>query len=816
MRQAQFLLIMIGITLSAASVRADGLAEPAPGRIPWAEELVQSVQPGPASRLRIADSRLLAGQEKPVALVVADFTYLDPHGQEKKARAKLYLPGALRTDKAKVPLYFVAGYEATDPIALTHVKRGWLVVSPSQVEPNPLVRTANPDTALLHIARSLPFVDDTKVMIGGGSAGGYITLMLAAETFPLAGAAPDVPPMNWGYTGAYFFNQYDQVLAARDAKQGRDVPFLAAVTPMLQDAKHLYGTEYGDFIWFRHSPLSHLATITCPVSALWSTADVLVPMQQVGDRWVRPFEPKEFPEGFTMDPTRLTVTREGRLRLTDVLADEEYEVFTIAVPDTVTRAKPIELPVSAGKRWSVIILNEGPPGSKVGHFKHNLAVSREEFFRRILSGGLAARQLTALKLERMMDRYAGIEWLPTKLKHLDYAESERADVLRGLKTYITADPENAGTFARLYGQLPPAKRVLEPQVMRQLRARPESDHLEYIQVAKDKRGFVFTPSGRSFTPWGLNYGNAGRLIEDFWDTDWATVAGDFRDMKGLGANVVRVHFQFGKFMDGADRPNPKALERLGKLLELADKTGLYLDLTGLGCYRKADVPKWYDSLSEEARRAAQARFWGAIAERCAKSPAVFCYDLMNEPFAGGGDRKPGEWYAGKLADLYFVQFIALDVRGRPREEVARAWIKRLSAAIRKQDKVHLITVGLLPWDRTWGHLSGFIPEKVAPELDFVSVHIYPEKGKVDEAIQGLKEFAVDKPVVIEETFPLFCSAAEVEEFIKRSRGIARGWMGHYDGMTPERLEALKKENSLTIAQALYLEWLKRFQKLKPE
>jgi hypothetical protein len=345
-------------------------------------------------------------------------------------------------------------------------------------------------------------------------------------------------------------------------------------------------------------------------------------------------------------------------------------------------------------------------------------------------------------------------------------------------------------------------------------ARP--GEMDRVRLDDKGKGFELAASGRRFTPWGLNYGNDGRLIEDFWDTSWKTLEDDFRDLKALGADVIRVHLQFGKFMDGADRPNAKSLERLGKLLRLAEKTGLYLDLTGLGCYRKADVPKWYDGLSEEDRWAAQARFWGAIAQRCAQSPAVFCYDLMNEPFAGGGDRKPGDWYAGKIADLYYVQFIALDVKGRPREEIACAWIKRLAAAIRKQDKNHLITVGLLPWDPVWGHLSGFIPEKVAPELDFISVHIYPEKGKVDQAIRGLEKFAVGKPVVIEETFPLACSTAELEEFIKRSRRTACGWMGYYDGMTPERLERLKREKPLTINQALYLEWLKLFRKLKPE
>ena len=39
---------------------------------------------------------------------------------------------------------------------------------------------------------------------------------------------------------------------------------------------------------------------------------------------------------------------------------------------------------------------------------------------------------------------------------------------------------------------------------------------------------------------------------------------------------------------------------------------------------------------------AQARFWEAVATRCAGSPAVFCFDLMNEPVVPGGRREPGE------------------------------------------------------------------------------------------------------------------------------------------------------------------------------
>jgi hypothetical protein len=91
-------------------------------------------------------------------------------------------------------------------------------------------------------------------------------------------------------------------------------------------------------------------------------------------------------------------------------------------------------------------------------------------------------------------------------------------------------------------------------------------------------------------------------------------------MKRFGANVVRVHLQFAKFMSAADAPNQDSLDQLRRLLDLAERTGLYLDLTGLGCYHKADTPKWYDDMDEAARWKAQAHFWSAVAKTCRDSP----------------------------------------------------------------------------------------------------------------------------------------------------------------------------------------------------
>src|SRR5438874_4293255 len=157
------------------------------------------------------------------------------------------------------------------------------------------------------------------------------------------------------------------------------------------------------------------------------------------------------------------------------------------------------------------------------------------------------------------------------------------------------------------------------------------------------------------------------------------------------------------------------------------------------------LPAWYDKLSEKERWAVQARFWQAVAGRCAASPAVFCYDLMNEPVVPGGRPKEGDWLGPAFAGKHFVQFVTLDQKERPRHDIARRWVRHLAAAVREKDKRHLITVGLVDWslDRP-GLTSGFVPSKVADDLEFVSVHLYPQKGKVKEALNTLAGFAVGK------------------------------------------------------------------------
>jgi hypothetical protein len=339
--------------------------------------------------------------------------------------------------------------------------------------------------------------------------------------------------------------------------------------------------------------------------------------------------------------------------------------------------------------------------------------------------------------------------------------------------------------------------------------------LELIRLSEDGRGFVGAESGKRFFAWGFNYDHddSGRLLEDYWYEEWPTVVEDFKEMKALGANVVRVHPQVAKFMKTAKETDEAALKQLVRLVRLAEKTGLYLDITGLGCYHKQDVPEWYDAMDEAGRWEVQALFWEAIAKSCAQSPAVFCYDLMNEPILPGEKKKESEWLAGEFGGKYFVQRISLDLAGRTRKQVARMWVDKLSAVIRKHDKRHMITVGVIPWAYTFpGARPLFYSKEAGENLDFVSVHFYPKKGEVQKALKALAVYDVGKPLVVEEMFGLYCGEEEFDAFIDESLDIVDGYVGFYWGKTIEEYSA----PGAGIADSIMRNWLEYFRAKGPE
>ena len=110
----------------------------------WVEDIFKGLVYVPASRLRVIDSAMMPGASGPAVKVTAEYGYLDPHGNSKTGKAKLYLPAAAKDGKAKIPLYYSAGYELDDGSAMQHVRKGFAVVTPSGLEANPLSSNDQP------------------------------------------------------------------------------------------------------------------------------------------------------------------------------------------------------------------------------------------------------------------------------------------------------------------------------------------------------------------------------------------------------------------------------------------------------------------------------------------------------------------------------------------------------------------------------------------------------------------------------------------------------------------------------------------------
>jgi hypothetical protein len=328
--------------------------------------------------------------------------------------------------------------------------------------------------------------------------------------------------------------------------------------------------------------------------------------------------------------------------------------------------------------------------------------------------------------------------------------------------------------------------------------------LETVKIAADKQGFVLHPSGDRYVPWGHNYASVDIL--ERLANDPARVEREFSEMKAAGTTVARIHPEMLRILTGPEEADPHALDQLRSLLEIAENAGIHLKITGLACYRIKDRAAWYDELDEQDRWAAQAFFWETVARTCAGSPAVFAYDLVNEPAAIGN---PADgWYTGRMGEVEFCQRLSLDPGGRTGDDVFREWTQRMVAAIRRHDGSHLITMGMLPFPGAY--------KAAAEQLDFVSPHLYPKRGKVDEEIELLKKFDRGRPVVIGETFPLSCGADDERDFLLRSRAFAQGWFGHWPDESPAQLAELKKNGTATIHNAIWLSWVELFREIGPQ
>lgn len=393
----------------------------------------------------------------------------------------------------------------------------------------------------------------------------------------------------------------------------------------------------------------------------------------------------------------------------------------------------------------------------------------------------------------------------------------------------------------------------------------------FVQIAQDHWSFEL--EGKLFVPWGLNYdrsiyGGNDHILEEMMDLAPHKVDEDFRIARDLGSNVIRIFPHVGCLQKEFGEISEREMEKLDHTIELAKKNDQWVDITGLSHIDTSNLPKWYFELSDKEIIEGEALVWETIARRYANEPAVFCYNLQNEPFinyhnsdvvtVGSFTMRDGREFSycnahfkdveGEWARWVETRYSSdkelrvawgdFPLEGETydsprlpvhngdrgfarykdwilfREELAYRWTDTMVRAIRKHDSHHLITLGFLPTGIPLcgeAH-SGFNPQLLAPLLDFVCIHLYPQfpttPGRYIEESRYRLEMLLracfaGKPVVVEEWNALGGeyttgqhSATEwFDLFMKQSEDDASGWLTFYHAMLEDTVDLATGELS---------------------
>ena len=202
---------------------------------------------------------------------------------------------------------------------------------------------------------------------------------------------------------------------------------------------------------------------------------------------------------------------------------------------------------------------------------------------------------------------------------------------------------------------------------------------------------------------GINYYPQDSPWDMFGDDfDEKIINKDFNIIQKAGLNTVRIFIQYEDF--GKSEVKPEKLEKLTSVLNLAQKNHLKVIITLFDFYGDYQVLDWTLNNQHVTK----------IINHCKEHPAVFAWDIKNEP--------------------------NLDFESRGKEKVL-AWLKQMIYRVKTIDKKHPVTIG---WSNTKSATN------LKDMVDFVSFHYYEDLDQLEKAYLQLKKEIPNKEIVLGE------------------------------------------------------------------
>ena len=154
------------------------------------------------------------------------------------------------------------------------------------------------------------------------------------------------------------------------------------------------------------------------------------------------------------------------------------------------------------------------------------------------------------------------------------------------------------------------------------------------------------------------------ITDEMLTTAMSTAAGRARveaqlvGMRARNATLWRIFPQFQDVLAGPQTVNTSGIATLTAALAMAHAHGIQATVTGLSDFVPNNNPPWLDKIGEEPDSEAKIQaisqlWWATLAEAWKGHPAVFSFDLQNEPIwmdgpLSGGMNLPGAnpWISG--------------------------------------------------------------------------------------------------------------------------------------------------------------------------
>jgi hypothetical protein len=421
--------------------------------------------------------------------VTAEVPYRDMRANVKTGQARVVVRSKELETGKPVPLFCHVHYEKDIDGAKKWCQRGWAVVTPHyDLGADAPLDVAIGDSnnlarAIIQWARRLPVADRSRLHIDGGSQGGYMALAMGAEFLPATSISADAPVMNWAYNLAYFERNRTVAQVGEVPPDQSPLPVMAMVSELASErmasspVPGCYGVltdDLSDDAWYQVSPISYLDRISCPTLIQIATGDMLVPHEQMTDRFPQDFSTVEFPKGYERDFQETTLNDKARKTFEETVdADDVYweliplpeGIFEFTLDALLGRENPpedgpanIDRPWSKKHTWSVAVFDEGPPQPWSAHTRYKWPCSPDSFVLVHQEKTPKPEILNAAKLHRLMQRYAGdLEHTPTlrdgaPANRLNFPLLEQLDVVTGLLDYAGMGDAHRTRLERLYAQ----------------------------------------------------------------------------------------------------------------------------------------------------------------------------------------------------------------------------------------------------------------------------------------------------------------------------------------------------------------------------